>query len=77
LRKLGIGHPNIGDVNCGKGPLKRAMRELCGLERLELHAARLEIEHPDSGERLALEVPLLLLLLLNDLAAPLVAMGAM
>ena len=32
--------------------------EKWGLDRAFLHCARLEITHPDSGERLALEAPL-------------------
>ena len=65
-----IDHPIIGDANYGKGPLNRAFRERYGLERLALHAASLEIEHPDSGSRLVIEAKIP-----DDLREPLAAMG--
>ena len=41
-----IAHPIIGDATHGKGPLNRALAELLGLQRLWLHACRLELAHP-------------------------------
>ena len=50
-----IAHPIIGDATHGKGPLNRALADLLGLQRLWLHAARLELRHPVSGEMLRIE----------------------
>ena len=52
-----IAHPIIGDATHGKGPLNRAMAELLGLQRLWLHALRLELPHPLSGAPLRIEAP--------------------
>ena len=52
-----IAHPLIGDATHGKGPLNRAVADLLGLQRLWLHAARLEIEHPAGGGILTIEAP--------------------
>ena len=41
-----IAHPILGDATHGKGPLNRALAELLGLQRLWLHAGRLELRHP-------------------------------
>ena len=41
-----VAHPIIGDATHGKGPLNRALAELLGLQRLWLHACRLELAHP-------------------------------
>ena len=53
-----IAHPIIGDATHGKGPLNRAVAEMIGLQRLWLHAERLELPHPVSGHRLRLASPL-------------------
>ena len=53
-----IDHPIIGDANYGKGALNRAIRDRYGLDRLALHAARLELSHPVSGEMLSIEASL-------------------
>ena len=50
-----IAHPIIGDATHGKGPLNRALAELLGLQRLWLHAGRLELRHPVTGEQLVIE----------------------
>ncbi len=52
-----IGHPVAGDDRYGD---RRANAELrrSGLRRLFLHAARLQLYHPDSGEAVAVEAPL-------------------
>jgi tRNA pseudouridine65 synthase len=53
-----IAHPLIGDATHGKGRLNRALAGLLGLQRLWLHALRLEIEHPADGRMLRIEAPL-------------------
>ncbi len=53
-----IAHPIIGDATHGKGPLNRALADLLGLQRLWLHAGRLELRHPVTGERLVIEAAL-------------------
>ena len=50
-----IAHPILGDATHGKGPLNRAVAALLGLQRLWLHALRLELEHPATGQRLCIE----------------------
>jgi tRNA pseudouridine65 synthase len=50
-----IAHPIVGDATHGKGPLNRAVAAFLGLQRLWLHAAALQIEHPVSGALLQLE----------------------
>jgi len=50
-----IAHPLIGDATHGKGPLNRAVAGLLGLQRLWLHARRLELVHPAIGVPLTLE----------------------
>ena len=47
-----IAHPIIGDATHGKGPVNRWWAEQLGLQRLWLHAWKLEIPHPQSGLRL-------------------------
>jgi 23S rRNA (uracil1939-C5)-methyltransferase len=58
LHLASIGHPILGDERHGHAPTNRYFAEKWGLDRAFLHCARLEITHPDSGERLALEAPL-------------------
>lgn len=53
-----IAHPLLGDATHGKGPLNRAVAELLGGQRLWLHALRLELMHPVSGQGLRIEAPL-------------------
>jgi len=50
-----IAHPIIGDATHGKGPLNRAVAELLGMQRLWLHALRLQIRHPVSNLPLSIE----------------------
>jgi tRNA pseudouridine65 synthase len=52
-----IAHPIIGDATHGKGPLNRSVAGFLGLQRLWLHACRLEFKHPVSGEMVVLEAP--------------------
>ena len=47
-------HPCVGDLTYGADPV---LAKRLGLTRQWLHARRLEIEHPGSGERLVLESP--------------------
>ncbi len=65
-----ISHPIIGDTTYGKGEHNRLFRQRYGLHRLALHAARLELDHPDDGTRLVLEARLP-----DDLAKPLERLG--
>jgi tRNA pseudouridine65 synthase len=65
-----LGHPIVGDVNYGKGDINRLFRERWGLARLALHAARLTLVHPFTGEELAVAAPLP-----EDLRRPLMDMG--
>ncbi|MEW5848341.1 MAG: pseudouridine synthase [Myxococcota bacterium] len=53
-----LSHPVIGDANYGKGPLNRDMAARFGCTRLQLHALRLQVTHPTSGQRLNLVAPL-------------------
>ena len=53
-----IAHPIIGDATHGKGPLNRAVADLIGLQRLWLHAQRLQLLHPVSGQQLCIDAPL-------------------
>ena len=50
-----LAHPIVGDANHGKGPLNRALAAHFGLQRLWLHAQRLTLTHPVSGQTLQLE----------------------
>lgn len=53
-----ISCPIIGDVRYGKGEHNRLFRERHALHRLALHAADLELEHPQTGAPLRVEAPL-------------------
>ena len=50
-------HPVLGDDKYGDFELNKALRKR-GLKRMFLHAARLELTHPATNERLVLESPL-------------------
>jgi tRNA pseudouridine65 synthase len=52
-----IAHPIIGDATHGKGPLNRALAARLGVQRLWLHALRLELVHPLHGTALPIEAP--------------------
>jgi tRNA pseudouridine65 synthase len=52
-----IAHPILGDSTHGKGPLNRELAGRLGLQRLWLHALRLELPHPRSGMPLQIEAP--------------------
>ncbi len=53
-----IGHPVIGDDRYGHPMTNRYFEEKNGLDRTFLHCVRLEIDHPDTGQRLRIESPL-------------------
>jgi tRNA pseudouridine65 synthase len=53
-----LSHPLIGDATHGKGPLNRDLAALLGLQRLWLHACRLALRHPISGEAVTVEADL-------------------
>ena len=65
-----INHPLVGDVNYGNGDDNRRWRAEFGFYRLALHARRLSLVHPTSGEHMTFdsEVP-------ADLAEPLRRLG--
>jgi tRNA pseudouridine65 synthase len=52
-----IAHPIMGDATHGKGPLNRVVAELLGLQRLWLHATRLQLVHPVNGQALVIDAP--------------------
>ncbi len=52
-----MAHPILGDATHGKGPLNRAVAAHLGVQRLWLHAQRLVLKHPVSGDMLRLEAP--------------------
>ena len=54
----GAGHPVAGDARYGDFNFNRTARVRWGLRRMFLHAWRLSLPHPVTGERLALEAPL-------------------
>lgn len=51
------GFPLLGDDKYGDFALNKSLQKL-GLKRMFLHAAKLEMQHPLSGEALPLEAPL-------------------
>ena len=53
-----IAHPIIGDATHGKGPLNRALAAPLGLQRLWLHATRLELPAVGSRAAVCIEAPL-------------------
>ncbi len=48
-------HAVLGDTTHGKGVINRFMREEFGLGRIFLHAARLDLAHPETGARLRVD----------------------
>lgn len=48
----------IGDTTHGKGRINALFRERYGLARLFLHLFRVDMAHPDGGQRLVIEDPL-------------------
>ncbi len=57
VHSLHAGHPVAGDDKYGQRSFNREMKKM-GLKRLFLHAWKLGITHPSSGEKLLFEAPL-------------------
>ena len=53
---LAIGHPVLGDARYGS-TASHALTRALGLERLALHAGRLALPHPDTGDERVFEAP--------------------
>jgi len=53
-----VSHHILGDTSHGRGDHNRLVRQHFGVHRLFLHAWRLELAHPVSGESLRLGAPL-------------------
>ena len=53
-----IFHPIVGDTSHGDGTQNRFLRDQFDLQRLMLHAGRLSLKHPVTGETLDIEAPL-------------------
>lgn len=53
-----IDHPIVGDVRYGKAEHNRLFRRRFGLDRMVLHAERLTLPHPASGQPLSAVAPL-------------------
>ena len=53
-----VGHPVAGDRRYGDFPFNRTAKTRWGLKRMFLHAWKLELPHPVTGQRLRLEAPL-------------------
>ncbi len=51
------GHPILGDDRYGQFAINRIWSKF-GLSRMFLHAMRLELNHPKTGERIVIEAPL-------------------
>jgi RluA family pseudouridine synthase len=54
----GAGHGVAGDPQYGDAEFDRALREAAGLDRMFLHAWRVRLPHPRTGEPLELTAPL-------------------
>jgi tRNA pseudouridine65 synthase len=53
-----IHHPIIGDCQHGRGDHNRLYKQYFGCPRMLLHARRITLRHPMSGEPLVIEAPL-------------------
>ncbi|BDG09747.1 pseudouridine synthase [Anaeromyxobacter paludicola] len=53
-----VGHPVAGDRRYGDFPFNRIAKQRWGLDRMFLHAWKLELPHPVTGGRVRLEAPL-------------------
>ena len=65
-----LGHPLVGDVRYGKGEHNRFFRVHYGLHRLALHAQRIRLPHPRTGDPLEIAAPLP-----EDLSVPFARLG--
>lgn len=52
-----VSHHIVGDTTYGKGAINREYRERFGLARLALHAERIALAHPISGQRVEVVAP--------------------
>ncbi|MBQ4335015.1 MAG: RluA family pseudouridine synthase, partial [Myxococcaceae bacterium] len=55
---VAMGHPVAGDRRHGDFAFNRELKSRFGLRRMFLHARRLSLRHPITGERLTIEAPL-------------------
>jgi 23S rRNA (uracil1939-C5)-methyltransferase len=53
-----IGHAIIGDDRHGHAPTNRFFEERHGLDRTFLHCSRIEVAHPVTARRIAIEAPI-------------------
>lgn len=53
-----LGHPILGDPRYGQAAVNLPLHTTHGLDRPFLHAGRLSLRHPESGETLQFEAPL-------------------
>jgi 23S rRNA (uracil1939-C5)-methyltransferase len=53
-----VGHPPVGDARFGDARTNRFFEEKHALDRPFVHALRLELDRPDTNERLVVEAPL-------------------
>ena len=53
-----VSHHLLGDTSHGRGDHNRLIRQHYGVHRMLLHAWRIEVQHPTTGDRLRLEAPL-------------------
>jgi tRNA pseudouridine65 synthase len=53
-----ISHHLLGDTSHGRGDHNRLIRQYYGVHRMLLHAWRIGVRHPTTGESLRLEAPL-------------------
>ncbi|MEQ9317662.1 MAG: pseudouridine synthase [Polyangiaceae bacterium] len=65
-----LSHPIVGDVRYGDGRINRQFRSQFELRRLALHAIRIQLTHPATGESLDVSAPLP-----SDLSEPLAMLG--
>lgn len=55
---VAMGHPVAGDRRYGDFPYNRELKARYGLKRMFLHARRMIVAHPMTGQKLVLEAPL-------------------
>lgn len=53
-----VSHHLLGDTSHGRGDHNRLIRQHYGVHRLLLHAWRIEVQHPATGDPLRIEAPL-------------------
>ncbi len=52
-----LAHPIVGDTTYGKGPHNRLFRDHFQSNRLLLHAASIALDHPQTGQPIAIHAP--------------------